>query len=228
MQFVTPTRRSWTLNYYITQCTGNSIIWGSDELETRCGRENQHPERLGPQASGWAAQENRKEMQLWPIEWGSICCSSVRSSTPSHTQSFQIKWEVYFSKNSVARLYCVVVMILHASVYLAIQHNMIWWLEPGMSFMAWFRAWIDDPRSGQRQKEYSTWEASKRKFGKIPAKKEEKGTDQQKRTEKKRKEKNKGKNCNMLDGKKKKEKKQERPTMTNKEKQKREHHRACK
>ena len=37
-------------------------------------------------------------MWLWPIEWGSICCSSVRSLTPSPTQSFQIKLEVYFSK----------------------------------------------------------------------------------------------------------------------------------
>ena len=24
------------------------ISWGSDELEIRCSRENQHPERLGP------------------------------------------------------------------------------------------------------------------------------------------------------------------------------------
>ena len=55
------------VNYYITQCTGNSISWGSDELEIRCSRENQHPESLGPQASGWAAQENGKETQLWPI-----------------------------------------------------------------------------------------------------------------------------------------------------------------
>ena len=96
-EIVTPTRR-WTLNYYITQCTGNSISWGSDELEIRCGRENQHPERLGPQAPGWATQENGKETQLWPIEWGSICCSSVWSPTTSHTQPFQIKWEVYFSR----------------------------------------------------------------------------------------------------------------------------------
>ena len=96
-EIVTPTRR-WTLNYYITQCTGNPISWGSDELEIRCGRENQHPERLGPLAPGWAAQENGKETWLWPIEWGSICCSSVRSLTPSHTQPFQIMWGVYFSK----------------------------------------------------------------------------------------------------------------------------------
>ena len=71
------------------------------------------PERLGSQVPGWAAQEKGKETRLWPIEWRSMCCSSVRSPTPSHTQTFQIKWEVYFSKNWVARLYCVVVMILH-------------------------------------------------------------------------------------------------------------------
>ena len=120
-EIVTPTRRKWELNYYITQCTGNSISWrqyaveksqhpaegalrplieqfeirrvgdqtrwrqdavekastqqrepscprliswGSDELEIRCGRENQHPERLGPQAPSWAAQENGKEMLM--------------------------------------------------------------------------------------------------------------------------------------------------------------------
>ena len=28
-------------------------------------------------------------LRLWPIEWGSICYSSVRSATPSHTQTFQ-------------------------------------------------------------------------------------------------------------------------------------------
>ena len=48
---------------------------GSDELEIRCSRENQHPEKLGPQAPGWVAQENGKETLLWP--------------TPSHTQPFQ-------------------------------------------------------------------------------------------------------------------------------------------
>ena len=139
-EIVTPTGRRWVLNYYITECTGNSISWrqdqvekastqqkepsvprliswGSDELEIRCDGENQHPESLGPQAPGWAAQENGKETQLWPIEWGSICCSSVWSPNPSHTQPFQIKWEIYFSKNCVARFYCVV-MILYVDVYI--------------------------------------------------------------------------------------------------------------
>ena len=45
-----------------------SVVWRSDKLEIRCSRENQHPERLGPQAPSWAAQENGKETQLWPIE----------------------------------------------------------------------------------------------------------------------------------------------------------------
>ena len=101
MRFVKPTRRRSALNYYITQCTGNSISWGSDESEIRCGRENQHPQRLAPQAPGRAAQENGKETQLWPIEWGSIYCSSVWSPC-------------------VAHLHCVVVMILHACICVCI------------------------------------------------------------------------------------------------------------
>ena len=141
---VTPTRR-WTLNYYITRWrpevslearpVGDKMryrklahsrvgpqapdweFWGSDELEIRCWIGEHVPERLGPQAAGWAAWEKGKETRWWPIEWGSICCSSVRSPTPSHTQPFQIKWEVYFSKNCVARLYCCVVMFMHASAY---------------------------------------------------------------------------------------------------------------
>ena len=109
--------------------TGSQLVWRPDQLEKRCGKESQHPaegvsgppiesleirlvgemlewehvpERLGPQAPGWAAQENGKETRLWPIEWGLICCSSVRSPTLSHSQPFQIKWEVYFSKRTVS------------------------------------------------------------------------------------------------------------------------------
>ena len=96
---------------------GDQTSWGSDNLEIWRWIEEHVPERLGPQVPGWTAQENGKETQLWPIEWGSLCCSSVRSPTPSHTQPFQIKWQVYFSKNCVACLYCVVIMILYASAY---------------------------------------------------------------------------------------------------------------
>ena len=44
----------------------NSVHRKFNQLKIRCGRENQHPERLGPQAPGWAAQENGKETLLWP------------------------------------------------------------------------------------------------------------------------------------------------------------------
>ena len=83
----------------------NSVHRKFNQLERRCSRGNQPPERLGPQAPSWAARENWKETLLWPEVWGSICCSSVRSPTPSHSKTlsnpfelFQIKWEVYFSK----------------------------------------------------------------------------------------------------------------------------------
>ena len=70
---------------------------GLDKLEIRCGRENQHPERLGPQAPGWAAQENKKET-LMAIRVGvnMLQFCSVSNSL-SHT-TLSIKWEVYFSK----------------------------------------------------------------------------------------------------------------------------------
>ena len=44
----------------------NSVHRKFNQLEIRCGRETQHPERLRPQAPGWAAQENGKETLLWP------------------------------------------------------------------------------------------------------------------------------------------------------------------
>ena len=63
-------------------------FWGSDKLEIRCSRENQHPERLGPRPLVEQPRRTGKKW-LWPEEWGSICCSSVWSPTPSHTQPFQ-------------------------------------------------------------------------------------------------------------------------------------------
>ena len=38
----------------------NSVYRKFNQLGIRCGRENMHPERLGPQFPGWAAQENGK------------------------------------------------------------------------------------------------------------------------------------------------------------------------
>ena len=84
------------------------------------------PERLGPQAPGWAVQENENDTRLCPEGLGrSICCSSVRSPTPSHTQTFLIKWEVYFSKRTVSSLFFASVCILHIYVYICI-YIMYW------------------------------------------------------------------------------------------------------
>ena len=84
--------------------------WRSDELEIRCGWENQHPAEWdpGPWLSSLGEWERNADGHK---SGGSICCSSVRSPAPSHTQPFQIKWEAYFSKNCVPRLYCVYVFV---------------------------------------------------------------------------------------------------------------------
>ena len=145
--------RRWALNYYITRW--RQLVWRPDMLVTRCGRESQHPaegalrppieswgsdelerrcwieehvpERLGPQASDWAATENGKETRLWPIEWGSICCSSVRSPTPSHTQPFQIKWEVFFLR-TVSLVFIVTLLWLWMKIIFWYLLNVLNWL----------------------------------------------------------------------------------------------------
>ena len=102
----------WAIELLYNSVKTGSQSWRSDELTTRCSRESQHSaESWALRPPGWAAQENRKETRLWPIVWGSIYCSSVWSPTPSHTQPFQIKWEVYFIfKEVFARLYYYVNM----------------------------------------------------------------------------------------------------------------------
>ena len=91
---------------------------GSDQLEIldwgTCPRE------AGHQAPGWAAQENEKETRLWPKVWGSICCSSVRSSTLSHTQRFQIKWDIYFFSKELCRSFLLCRCVLHSCILVCI------------------------------------------------------------------------------------------------------------
>ena len=64
-------------------------VWRPDQLEIRCGRENQHTERLGPRPPGWAAQENGKET-LMAIRVGvnmlQFCSvsNSLSHTTPSN------------------------------------------------------------------------------------------------------------------------------------------------
>ena len=147
-------RLSGRLNYYITQWDWKSVSWRSDELETRCGRESHHPtegalgtpsefwrpvgqkmlewehvpERLGPQAPGWADKENENDTRRSPEGLGrSICCSLCSvSNSLSHTQPFQIKWEVYFFKEVFARLYSLRQYV--SCMYMCIYAYLLWWL----------------------------------------------------------------------------------------------------
>ena len=113
---------SGRLNYYITQ-------WRQEvSLETRPVGEKmlewEHvPERLGPQGPCWAAQENENDTWRCPEGLGrSICCSLC---SVSHTQPFQIKWEVYFLKKSSLVFIIASICILHVYVYSCI---FIMWL----------------------------------------------------------------------------------------------------
>ena len=112
-------------------------------------------QRLGPQAPGWAAQENGKEMLLWPEEWGSIFCNSVQSPTYlPHSKTFrnpfepfQIKWEVYFSKELCPLVFIVLNMFLHASAY-----EYVTALQQRVTEQETLSAinWLGDPRKSSR------------------------------------------------------------------------------
>ena len=96
---------------------GDQTSWRTDQLGRRCWKREHVPERLGSQTPGWAAQENGKETQLWPIVVGVIMlqfCSV--SNCLSLTQPFQIKVRGIFFKElcpSSSLCRCV----LHASAY---------------------------------------------------------------------------------------------------------------
>ena len=125
----------------------NSAHRNFNQLEIRCGRESQHP-------AEWALRPPIEHLQM--LEWGTCPREAgspgPRLSSPggrernafmanrvgvnmlqfcsvsnshSHT-TLSIKWEVYFLKNCVARLYCVVVMILHAFAYEYTTYGSMW------------------------------------------------------------------------------------------------------
>ena len=137
-------------------------------LETRPVGEKmlewQHvPMRMGPQASGWAAQENENDTRRCPekatadrggpqdprlsletrpvgekIEQPrrtpeglgrSICCSLCSVSNSLSHANLSIKWELYFSKNCVARLYhcvfyhCVIVFCMNLYMCIVVAYD---------------------------------------------------------------------------------------------------------
>ena len=74
-------------------------FWRPDQLVTRCGRESPHPAEWAsapPHSRLSSSREQERHNANGHKSGGSICCSSVRSPAPSHTRTFQMKWEIYF------------------------------------------------------------------------------------------------------------------------------------
>ena len=139
------------VNYYITQWIQevNQLeirwLWRSDELERRCWIAEHVPERMSSQAPGWAAQE--KETWLWPIEWGSICCSSVRSPTPSHTEPFRILSNkvkgIFFLKEVSSLVLHSAVMFLHACICIWVYNKKCYGASKTRIWQWWrWNAWL--------------------------------------------------------------------------------------
>ena len=83
----------WVLNYYITQCTGNSTrVWGSESWRNGAVEKTAPSRELGPRVPGWAASENRKET-LMAIRVGvnMLQFCSVSNSLPHTTLSNKVR-----------------------------------------------------------------------------------------------------------------------------------------
>ena len=109
---------------------GDQTSWRSDELETGCGRERQQKAELP-----LSIRRKRKTQRWWPLEWGSIYRSSVRSPTPSHIKTLgfsnpSIKWEVHILLKDchvvmitpVYNVLCACIVNHGHAYYMAIQH----------------------------------------------------------------------------------------------------------
>ena len=160
MRFVTPTRRSWTEINYITRGKRGSQAVGDRENQhpaegvsgprlSSCSGEKMlewgpYAREAGLPRPRLSNPGERERNAVMAIRVGSICCSSVPSPTHlSHSKTFSNPFEpiqkserCIFLKNCVTRLYCVVVMILHASAYeyTTLLLNWIIWNRTALTF----------------------------------------------------------------------------------------------
>ena len=129
---MTPTRRRWSLNYYITQCTGYFISLEIRSVGHKMQQRKPAPSRVGPQAPDWAVAVGEKMLD-WgrcPREAGppgprlsspgerernAVMANRVGfnmlqlysvSNSLSHT-TLSINREVYFSKKTVSLVFIV-------------------------------------------------------------------------------------------------------------------------
>ena len=116
---VTLARSRWTLNYYITPVTGSS-----DQLEKMLESEP-YPSR------GWAPRPPVKQLRKtgnkcccsqksWGVNMLQFCSVSNKPLTDNTFRNpfepFQIKWELYFSKELCPLVFIVLNMFLHTYV----------------------------------------------------------------------------------------------------------------
>ena len=89
-------------------------VWGSESWRNDAVKKTAHSRELGLRLSNPGEQERHTAMSGGAGEVNMLQFCSISNSLSHITLS--IKWEVYFSKNCVARHYCVVVMHLHMSM----------------------------------------------------------------------------------------------------------------
>ena len=132
VRFVTPTRRRWATNNYITQVkTGSQAVRDQTSWRKDAGMRNMSQR-------GWAHRPSVKQ----PRRTGKKHCYGHKSGSQyvavlfglqlpltvkllvTLSNPFKLNERCIFLMNCVARLYCVVVMIMHASAYVYVYSFM--------------------------------------------------------------------------------------------------------
>ena len=109
-------RSRWASNYYITPATGSS-----DQLERRCWNENHVPAEAGPPGHRLSSPGERernaamaRRVGVNMLQFCSVSNSPLTDNTFRNPfEPFQIKWEVYFSKELCSSLLCGICFCMH-------------------------------------------------------------------------------------------------------------------
>ena len=121
---------SGRLNYYITRWRQEVSEFG-DQLVRRCWNENMSQRGWVPRPPVEQSRRTRTTHGDVRRDWWGLCCCSLCSvcNSLSHTQPFQIKWEVYLFKEVFAHYHCVVVFYMN-------QHMTI------QQYGQWIKQWV--------------------------------------------------------------------------------------
>ena len=107
----------------------SSISWGSDELEIRCGRENQHPAEWAPRPPVEQPRRTGKKRGYGHKSWSQYFAALFDLQLPlTHNNTlrnpfepFQMKWEVYFSKELCPLVFIVSSLWSCVHLYMSMQ-----------------------------------------------------------------------------------------------------------